>query len=79
MHAAIDVVGDAAPAGFHRSLPGRCALRLGPDELLVFQTAHVTRPADAVVAVCAAAEPRVRALFNEAMAIGQAAPTGATP
>jgi S-DNA-T family DNA segregation ATPase FtsK/SpoIIIE len=53
---AIDVVGDAAPAGFHRSLPGRCALRLGPDELLVFQTAHVTRPADAVVAVCAAAE-----------------------
>ena len=53
---AIDVVGDAAPSGFHRSVPGRCALRLGPDELVVFQTAHVRDPAAAVATVRAAAE-----------------------
>lgn len=53
---AVDVVGDPAPAGFHRSLPGRCAMRLGPDELLVFQAAHVRDPAAAVASVRAAAE-----------------------
>ena len=34
-----DVVGDAAPAAFPSGAPGRAALRLGPDELVVFQTA----------------------------------------
>jgi S-DNA-T family DNA segregation ATPase FtsK/SpoIIIE len=36
---AVDVVGDAAPAGFPIGAAGRAALRLGPDELVVFQTA----------------------------------------
>ncbi len=53
---AIDVVGDQTPASFHRSLPGRCAMRLGPDELLVFQTAHVLDPRRAVAAVVEAAD-----------------------
>jgi DNA segregation ATPase FtsK/SpoIIIE, S-DNA-T family len=35
-----DVVGDAAPAGFPLGAPGRAAMRLGPDELVVFQTAN---------------------------------------
>ena len=37
-----DVVGDAAPAAFPAGAPGRAALRLGPDELVVFQTAGVS-------------------------------------
>ena len=36
---AIDVVGDARPATIPRSVPGRAVLRLGPDELVVFQAA----------------------------------------
>ena len=36
---AVDVVGDALPANFPRNVPGRAALRLAPDELVVFQTA----------------------------------------
>jgi S-DNA-T family DNA segregation ATPase FtsK/SpoIIIE len=36
---AVDVVGDPAPATFPRTAPGRAAMRLGPDELVVFQTA----------------------------------------
>ena len=52
---AIDVVGDQTPAAFHRSLPGRCAMRLGPDELLVFQAARVLDPRRAVAAVLEAA------------------------
>ena len=39
-----DVVGDPAPAAFTRRSPGRAALRLGPDELVVFQTASCTGP-----------------------------------
>ncbi len=39
-----DVVGDAAPAGFPVGVPGRAALRLGPDELVVFQTATTAGP-----------------------------------
>ncbi len=39
---ALDVVGDAAPADFGRDVPGRVALRLGPDELVVFQAARCT-------------------------------------
>jgi len=34
-----DVVGDPAPAHFPAGTPGRAVLRLGPDELVVFQTA----------------------------------------
>jgi len=34
-----DVVGVDAPALFAPGLPGRAVLRLGPDELVVFQTA----------------------------------------
>jgi DNA segregation ATPase FtsK/SpoIIIE, S-DNA-T family len=35
-----DVVGDGAPARFPLGAPGRAALRLGPEELVVFQTAN---------------------------------------
>ncbi len=41
---ALDVVGDELPATFPRGVPGRAALRLGPDELVVFQTASCTGP-----------------------------------
>lgn len=36
---AVDVLGDELPAKFPRSVPGRCAVRLGHDELIVFQAA----------------------------------------
>ncbi len=39
-----DVVGDATPARFPLGSPGRAALRLGPDELVVFQTADSSSP-----------------------------------
>jgi S-DNA-T family DNA segregation ATPase FtsK/SpoIIIE len=39
-----DVVGDPAPANFPLGAPGRAALRLGPDELVVFQTADSSSP-----------------------------------
>ncbi|MGI9646654.1 MAG: FtsK/SpoIIIE domain-containing protein, partial [Ilumatobacteraceae bacterium] len=39
-----DVVGDDLPATLSRSLAGRAVLRLGPDELVVFQAAHCTVP-----------------------------------
>jgi S-DNA-T family DNA segregation ATPase FtsK/SpoIIIE len=39
-----DVVGDPAPARFPVASPGRAALRLGPDELVVFQTASTCGP-----------------------------------
>lgn len=46
---AVDVVGNELPAKFPRGLPGRAALRLGPDELVVFQAARCTgAPADDV-------------------------------
>ena len=41
---AIDVVGDAAPASIPRGLAGRAVMRLGPDEMLTFQTARCTTP-----------------------------------
>ena len=41
---AIDVVGDSAPAAIPRGLAGRAVMRLGPDEILVFQTARCTVP-----------------------------------
>ena len=44
---ALDVVGDELPAKFPRGLPGRAALRLGPDELVVFQAARCTGPSTA--------------------------------
>ena len=37
-----DVVNDACPTQFSRTVPGRSALRLGPDELIVFQAARCT-------------------------------------
>ena len=39
-----DVVGDPAPSRFPVGAPGRAALRLGPDELVVFQTAGSAEP-----------------------------------
>jgi S-DNA-T family DNA segregation ATPase FtsK/SpoIIIE len=39
-----DVVNDAGPTQFSRAVPGRSALRLGPDELIVFQAARCTGP-----------------------------------
>ena len=41
---AIDVVGDTAPAAIPRGLAGRAVMRLGPDEILTFQTARCTAP-----------------------------------
>ena len=41
---AIDVVGDGAPAAIPRGLAGRAVMRLGPDEVLTFQTARCTTP-----------------------------------
>jgi S-DNA-T family DNA segregation ATPase FtsK/SpoIIIE len=41
---ALDVVHDAGPTEFSRTVPGRSALRLGPDELIVFQAARCTGP-----------------------------------
>ncbi|MEO7371125.1 MAG: FtsK/SpoIIIE domain-containing protein, partial [Ilumatobacteraceae bacterium] len=41
---AIDVVGDRAPAAIPRGLAGRAVMRLGPDEILTFQTARCTTP-----------------------------------
>ena len=37
-----DVVGDELPATFPRAVPGRAVLKLGPDELIVFQAARCT-------------------------------------
>ncbi len=39
-----DVVGDDSPARFPVGAPGRAMLRLGPDELVVFQTASTAGP-----------------------------------
>ena len=41
---AVDVVGDPTPSRFPRGRPGRAALRLGPDELVVFQSAWSSGP-----------------------------------
>ena len=41
---ALDVVGQTGPARFARHTPGRAALRLGTEEVLVFQTARCTSP-----------------------------------
>ena len=51
---AVDVVGDARPATLPRGVPGRAVMRLGADEHLVFQTAHLADAGAAVTAVCAA-------------------------
>ena len=39
-----DVVGDAAASGLPRSVPGRAVMRLGADELIIFQTASCSGP-----------------------------------
>ncbi len=41
---ALDVIGDSAAASLARSTPGRAIMRLGADELVVFQTASCTGP-----------------------------------
>jgi S-DNA-T family DNA segregation ATPase FtsK/SpoIIIE len=41
---AVDVVGDHQPATFPARAPGRAALRLGPDHVVVFQAASCTGP-----------------------------------
>jgi DNA segregation ATPase FtsK/SpoIIIE, S-DNA-T family len=41
---AMDVVGDPSPAKIPRGLAGRAVMRLGPDEVLTFQTARCTAP-----------------------------------
>ena len=41
---AIDVVGDRSPAAIPRGLAGRAVMRLGPEEVLTFQTARCTAP-----------------------------------
>jgi S-DNA-T family DNA segregation ATPase FtsK/SpoIIIE len=41
---ALDVVGDHAPASIPRGLAGRAVMRLGPSEVVSFQTAHCTIP-----------------------------------
>ena len=41
---AIDVVGDRAPSTIPRGLAGRAVMRLGPTEVLTFQTARCTGP-----------------------------------
>lgn len=47
---ALDVVGDRSPTTFPRAVPGRAVVRLGPDELVVFQSAACTvqRPGGSV-------------------------------
>ena len=39
---ALDVLGDTGPAMIGRGLPGRAMMRLGPDEIVTFQTASCT-------------------------------------
>ena len=39
---ALDVLGDTGPALIGRGLPGRAMMRLGPDEIVTFQTASCT-------------------------------------
>jgi S-DNA-T family DNA segregation ATPase FtsK/SpoIIIE len=41
---AIDVVGDRAPTAIPRGLAGRAVMRLGPEEVLTFQTGRCTTP-----------------------------------
>lgn len=41
---ALDVVGDERPARFPTGLAGRALMRLGPDDVVVFQTASCTSP-----------------------------------
>ena len=43
---ALDVVGDQSPATIPRGLAGRAVMRLGPGEVLTFQTARCTAPVD---------------------------------
>ena len=55
---ALDVIGDAGPAMIGRGLPGRAMMRLGPDEIVTFQTASCTVADDQtrlVAAICDAA------------------------
>lgn len=48
---ALDVVTDPRPAAFPRRSPGRAALRLGPDEIVVFQSARCSGPEPVAAAV----------------------------
>jgi DNA segregation ATPase FtsK/SpoIIIE, S-DNA-T family len=53
---AMDVVGDPAPARLRRSSPGRCVMRLGPSELITFQSARCSDPTPLIQAIVEAAE-----------------------
>ena len=44
-HDAVDVVGTAAPSELARDVPGRAVVRLGPEEVVMFQTACSSGPA----------------------------------
>ena len=55
---AVDVVGEMAPAHFPVGAPGRAALRLGPDELVVFQAATTSGPLPAARGPPACRAPR---------------------
>ena len=52
---AVDVVGDPSPASFGRSSAGRAVMRLGPGELVTFQSARVAAVAATVGEIAAAA------------------------
>ncbi len=52
---AVDVVGDASPAAIRRSAAGRAVVRLGPGELLGFQSARVVDVGRIVGEIAAAA------------------------
>ncbi len=53
---AVDVVGDASPAAIRRSAAGRAVVRLGPGELLAFQSARVKAVGRLVAEIVAAAD-----------------------
>ncbi|HSB88342.1 MAG TPA: FtsK/SpoIIIE domain-containing protein, partial [Ilumatobacteraceae bacterium] len=64
---ALDVVGDRSPATISRSMPGRAVVRLGPEEVLTFQTARCTAgEADGTTAL----EQRVSAVRSAFTSIG---------
>jgi S-DNA-T family DNA segregation ATPase FtsK/SpoIIIE len=50
-HDAQEIVGSSVPAGFSRDTPGRVALRLGSDELYIFQAVHLDVDTQALVKI----------------------------
>jgi S-DNA-T family DNA segregation ATPase FtsK/SpoIIIE len=68
-----DVVNDACPTQFSRTVPGRSALRLGPDELIVFQAARCTGLVVAVEQGLVVRHPTSRAAAASSAAASSAA------